>query len=182
LSPLGLEVSKNETILNEATGEFCREFKRYVRLDPEAVNVLKSLSGKYKIGLISNLTFSECARELLEESELTEYFNTIVVSGDVNARKPHPEIFKLALNELGVPPCRAVFVGDNLETDMSGSKNLGMFAIHMRRKPQNSNVKPCRTITGLNQLLPILNEQIEYQPNDQMTVLNVSDANALCRF
>lgn len=182
LSPINLDTSENETFVLGAIREFCREFKRYVRIDPEAIKVLQFISGKYKTGLISNLTFSECARELLEEFELSDFFDTIIVSGEVNLRKPHPEIFKLALNDLGVNPSQAIFVGDNLETDISGSRKAGMIPIHIQRKtPKNSNIKSYRTITKLKQLLPIFNEQVEYQPNDQISILKESDTNVLCR-
>jgi len=182
LAQIDLDASENDAFVSGAVREFCREFKRHVKLDPEAIKVLQYISAKYKTGLISNLTFSESARELLVEYELSDFFDTIIVSGDVNLRKPNPEIFKLALKDLGVDPSQAIFVGDTLETDISGSRKAGMVPIHIQRKThRNSSIKSYRTITSLEQVLRILNEQAEYQPNDQISVLKESDANVLCR-
>jgi FMN phosphatase YigB (HAD superfamily) len=41
-------------------------------------------------------------------------------------RKPRPEIFHLALDELGVKPERALFVGDRLVADIRGARDVGM--------------------------------------------------------
>ncbi len=138
----------------EAVDVFSREFKRHVKVDPQAVEVLGMLHGNYKIGVISNLSFSECVWEILQVSELKRFIDITVVSGDVNLRKPHPQIFNLALKYLGVKPSRAMFVGDTLETDVVGSKNIGMTSIHIKRKSiTNSKIKPDSTITELKQLL-----------------------------
>ena len=180
---MGDEFAGNEEVVCGAIEAFCSEFKRYVRMDPQAICVLESLSANYKTGLISNLTFSECAKELLEESKLADFFDTIVISGDVNMRKPHPDIFNLALNDLGVDPSEAVFVGDNLETDVLGSKNAGMIAVHIKRKTSKpSNVEPFRTITDLKQLLPLVNERVDGKPDDEQPVLKIGDANVVYGF
>ena len=44
-------------------------------------------------------------------------------------RKPEAGIFRLALDELGVEPHDAMFVGDRLETDVQGAANLGMTTV-----------------------------------------------------
>ena len=67
---------------------------------PQAITVLESVQAKYKTGLISNLTFSESAWDLLKINNLKNLFDFIIVSGDVNMRKPDPKIFKIALDEL----------------------------------------------------------------------------------
>ncbi len=79
------------------------------------------------------------------------------MSGDINLKKPHPEIFNMALRYLGVKPAEAVFVGDTLEPDVAGSRNAGMNSVHIKRRMiTNPNIKPHLLITELKQLMPAL--------------------------
>ncbi|MCW4028580.1 MAG: HAD family hydrolase [Candidatus Bathyarchaeota archaeon] len=158
LTVLGAKLKDEQYVVLDATDEFSKEFKRHLTLDPQALDVLEPLHKRYKTGLISNLSFSECAWELLDEYQLKDFLDVIVVSGDINLRKPHPQIFSMALRYLRVKPNRALFVGDTLETDVFGSKKAGMTSVHIKRRPKtNPNIKPHLTITRLQQLLTIAN-------------------------
>ncbi|HYA77760.1 MAG TPA: HAD family hydrolase [Verrucomicrobiae bacterium] len=162
LSNLGYRVSPEDKAINEGVRNFCREFSCYVQLDPQAVTVLEFLQEKYKTGLISNLSFSECAWDLLKTNNLKNLFDFIIISGDVNIRKPNPKIFKIALDSLGVPACEAIFIGDTLETDIEGAINTGMIPIHINRRKNkyigNLTAKSFLTINKLEELMPYLNE------------------------
>ena len=65
----------------------------------------------------------------IERAGLTGLLDTIVISSEVGMRKPDPGIFQLALDELGVEPHDAMFVGDRLETDVQGAANVGMTTV-----------------------------------------------------
>ena len=65
----------------------------------------------------------------IERAGLTGLLDTIVISSEVGMRKPDPGIFRLALDELGVEPHDAMFVGDRLETDVQGAANVGMTTV-----------------------------------------------------
>jgi putative hydrolase of the HAD superfamily len=62
----------------------------------------------------------------LDEQGLAERFDAIVFSSDIGVRKPRPEIFQRALDELGVTADRALFVGDRLVADVRGARDVGM--------------------------------------------------------
>lgn len=49
-------------------------------------------------------------RGKLDAVDLTKYFNSIVVSGEVGVRKPEPEIYAIA--EQRLPADQYVFVGE----------------------------------------------------------------------
>jgi len=53
----------------------------------------------------------------------------MVFSDEAGAVKPEPAIFLQALEQLGVEPANAMFVGDRLETDVQGAANLGMTTV-----------------------------------------------------
>jgi len=51
----------------------------------------------------------------------------------VGYTKPHPEIFRIALREVGVEASEAVHVGDLYEADVMGARNAGMKGILVDR-------------------------------------------------
>lgn len=126
IAELGQNLKDKTFLALEAVRYFSKEFKKYVSLDPQTVEVLKLAHDNYKVGVISNLTFSECSWELLEEFGLKQFLDIVVVSGDVNLRKPHPQIFKMALRYLGVNPEKAVFVGRYFRNRCYGVKKCGI--------------------------------------------------------
>jgi HAD superfamily hydrolase (TIGR01549 family) len=155
LQKLGFDFDVSDPIVMGATKAFADEFMRYVKLDDGAIDVLQKLHGKYKLGLVSNFGIPECGRELLDRFNLTTYLDFIVISGEVNQRKPNPKIFRRALQALGVAPSKAVFVGDMLDLDIMGPKSVGMRTILIKRRPieGNSDIKPDKVIENLTELL-----------------------------
>ena len=138
---------------------FAEEFIRYVALDNNAINVLNKLRRKYKLGLITNFALSECVWKLLEKFDLKKFFGVIVISAEINRRKPSPEIFKKALKALNVNASEAVFIGDTIGLDVKGAKNAGIKSVLIKRRPiKEMDIKPDIIINNLKELLVILEE------------------------
>ena len=158
LHKLGYCFDVSDPVVVGATLAFAEEFTRYVRLDNDAIGVLQKLRGRYKLGLVSNFGIPECGKELLERFGLKEYLDVVVISGEVNRRKPSPEIFEKALRALRVPASKAVFVGDMIELDVKGPKSVGIRAILIERRPMGKDVsvKPVEVIKNLAELPAIL--------------------------
>jgi putative hydrolase of the HAD superfamily len=72
--------------------------------------------------------------------------------------KPHPAIYRQALEELGVAPSEAVMVGDDLRADIGGALAAGMRAVWVRRPPTRTDQPPAGVpaITRLDELPPII--------------------------
>jgi putative hydrolase of the HAD superfamily len=66
---------------------------------------------------------------VLEKQGLASRIDAAVFSSDVGKRKPHPLIFRRALDELGVAPPNALFVGDRLRQDVRGARDAGMVTV-----------------------------------------------------
>jgi HAD superfamily hydrolase (TIGR01509 family) len=84
-----------------------------------------------KTGLVAN-SWPDAGRVLradVEELDLTGRFDVIVFSEEIGVSKPQPEIFQYALDQLGVEPENAVFVGDGLRTDVQGAAQVGMSTV-----------------------------------------------------
>jgi HAD superfamily hydrolase (TIGR01509 family) len=160
LQRFGYNFDVSNPVIVGATMAFADEFTRYVSLDTEAIDVLQKLHGKYKLGLISNFAIPECGWKLLEKFGLKRFFDVVVISGEVNRRKPSPEIFERALKILGVEASKAVFVGDMLDLDVIGPKKVGMKTVLIGRKTmkENADAKPDKTITCLSELLAVLED------------------------
>ena len=160
LKSLGFNYGTSSPFVVEATTEFCDEFMTYVYLDPHTETLLRSLHGKFKLGIISNFAIPECIDKLLKTHGLDELLDAVVVSAAVNKRKPSPEIFSNTLKELGVSAEETVFVGDTLDADIDGAKSIGIKAIYIQRRIENADghVKPDMTIKSLEELPSIINE------------------------
>jgi putative hydrolase of the HAD superfamily len=167
LGRLGYNMDASDEIVSGATLAFADEFMRYVRLDEDAPPVLQKLKEKYKLGVVSNFAIPECCWKLLEKFGLKDFLDIVVISGEVNRRKPSPEIFEKALKALNVEASRVVFVGDMPSLDIEGPKNVGMKAILIQRKTakETINVKPDCTIKNLKELLAAL-ETCRFLNND----------------
>ena len=99
--------------------------------DPGVQPMLQQLkSSGTKLAIVSNtLVPAHCLDHHLEQEGLLEFFPIRIYSSDVRYRKPHPRIFQMALELVGVPANRALFIGDLLKTDIAGAKNAGMRTI-----------------------------------------------------
>ncbi len=95
--------------------------------------------------------------DLLEKFQLKRFFDTVIISAEARIRKPSPEIFKKTLLILNTEPSCAVFVGDRLDIDIEGARNIGMKTVLVKRRPlADTGIKPDITIPSFNELLPAL--------------------------
>ena len=67
-----------------------------------------------------------------------------MVSEEVGAAKPAPEIFRHALEAIAADPAGTLFVGDNPDADIVGAKRLGMPAawVHLGRDWELDEPRP----------------------------------------
>ncbi|NWF87249.1 HAD family hydrolase [Candidatus Bathyarchaeota archaeon] len=173
LKRLGYNLNSSNKVVAEATKAFANKFACYVRLDEDAPEILQKLHRKYKLGMVSNFAIPECIWDLLEKFDLKKFFDIVVISGEINRRKPSPEIFQKALRKLGVDSHEAVFVGDTPGLDIKGAKAIAMNAILIQRKTSTTDVpnsfiwrppennmehKPDRIIKRLKELPEIMED------------------------
>jgi FMN phosphatase YigB (HAD superfamily) len=72
--------------------------------------------------------------ELLHSLELVRHFDFIAASARVGFEKPHPEIFRYALEQAGVRPEEAIHVGDHIDADVQGAQGVGIFPVLIDRR------------------------------------------------
>jgi putative hydrolase of the HAD superfamily len=106
------------------------------------------------IGLIT--VCSEDVPELWPETAFHGLFDAEVFSCSVGLRKPDPRIYRLALDELGVLPEEAVFVGDGANDELAGAERVGMTAVMLERPGEEQAEWDGRRIRALPELLDLL--------------------------
>ncbi len=172
LHRLGYKLEASHPTIAGAGEAFCKEFLKYTRPDEDALFVLNQLKGKFKLGIVSNLSIPECVPELLKMFNLDRYFDVVVISGAINRRKPSPEIFKKALEALGLKPNEAIFVGDTPGIDIKGAKAVGLKTILIDRPPPpkvsssftyeipgaHEKAQPDKVIKSLREILPMVED------------------------
>ena len=103
------------------------------RINPESKKTLERIhSMGLKIGLLSNCPseFGKPRRLTMKEDGILHYFSKILLSGEVGYAKPEKEIFKIALNSLGLQDASKVMhVGDFLLDDVIGAQNAGLIPV-----------------------------------------------------
>jgi len=110
-------------------------------LIPGAVETLATLREPYRLALITN-GFSQVQRERLARTPFSEWFSPIIISEEVGASKPEPDIFDIALREMGSPPrSEVLLIGDSLTSDMAGGIGYGLdtcwFNPHGQTRPDD---------------------------------------------
>jgi len=136
---------------------------RAIKAPDDIYPLLSALKRRFKLGLVSNYPDGGAIRASLDRLELTPYFGSVVISADVGWVKPHPRPFEQCLEQLGIIPKQAVYVGDNWLADVQGAKRLGMQMIRTiqyeapeRFDPQPGDFEPDAVIQHITELQPLL--------------------------
>jgi len=127
-----------------------QQYFRRPPLFPDAMEALARLD--VPVCLVSNAD-----REDLETALdcLGLRFDHVVTSEDARSYKPHPGIFRYALERTGWQPQRVVHVGDSLHSDVNGAQRCGLKTAWVDRPGRISDIGACQShyrIEVLNQL------------------------------
>jgi putative hydrolase of the HAD superfamily len=95
--------------------------------------ILSYLSNKYKLHIITN-GFEEVQQKKLVNSDIKKYFKTTTTSEEAGVKKPNPLIFNLALKKAKTTASKSIMIGDSLEADILGAKEIGMNFLHFNEK------------------------------------------------
>jgi putative hydrolase of the HAD superfamily len=103
---------------------------------PDVMPALDALTAaRIRLCVISNFVWG--APELIHDLELARHFERLVISARVGFQKPNPGIFQHALDQMQVPPERAMHVGDSYRADVMGARRLGISAALIARGPND---------------------------------------------
>ena len=91
-----------------------------------AAEMLQALKSRgYHLGVISNNASLYNVFRVLEDYGIRGFMEDVTVSSVTGYRKPHPEIFRIALRQMQAKPEMCVYVGDTVSRDIIGPKQVG---------------------------------------------------------
>lgn len=123
-----------------------------------ARDVLDQLAGTTRMAMVTN-GLSEVQRARIERLDLARYFDALVISSEVGATKPRPQIFDITFEQLGNPDKQTtLMIGDSLTSDIRGGSDYEIDTcwFNWRRQRAHPDLKITHEITDLPTLLQIV--------------------------
>ena len=100
------------------------DFRSWLSINPGTIEVLADLkAGRTRMALLSNA--GPDFGSYLRRGRVADFFAACYVSGELGLIKPQPEIYRHALDGLGVSAAEAVFIDDR-EANVRGAQALGI--------------------------------------------------------
>jgi len=131
---------------------------RAVEVAPGALGLLDRLRARgIRTGLASNAPFPPAllARQV-NGNGIGQRMDVVVFSSAVGRRKPAPELYQAALDQLGVAPAHALYVGDKVREDYEGPRAIGMEAVICTQLSATAVPAPVPSIGRLEDLEGLL--------------------------
>jgi putative hydrolase of the HAD superfamily len=100
------------------------DFRSWLSVNRAVIDVLADLrAGQTPLALLSNAGPDYAS--YFRHGPLGDFFSACYVSGELGLLKPHADIFRHVLDDLGITPAEAVFI-DNRESNVAGAGALGI--------------------------------------------------------
>ena len=150
----GLEITEALCLeMSDRFLEFCATKSGVVEGAHELMDYLKGRG--YRMHMTSN-GFHEVQYKKLAASGLRDYFDTIILSEDAGANKPSKAFFDYALAKSGASVDTTMMIGDNLQTDIIGARDMGLDTILFNRWDIPPSDIPTHTVAALREIMQIL--------------------------
>jgi putative hydrolase of the HAD superfamily len=128
----------------ELTGKLGREvslerfgerFVSHLHPNEPMIEFMRQLKGRgYRMAICTN-NIREWEQLWRAKLPVDEIFDVVVDSAFVGSRKPEPEIYRLTLDRLGVPPESALLI-DDVELNCEAARALGLDAVWFQTTEQ----------------------------------------------
>ena len=133
--------------------DFCSSKSGVVEGAHELMDYLRSRG--YRMHMTSN-GFHEVQYKKLAACGLQDYFDTIILSEDAGANKPSKAFFDYAFAQSGASVDTTMMIGDNLQTDIIGARDVGLDTILFNRWDVPPSDIPTHTVAALREIMQIL--------------------------
>lgn len=92
---------------------------------PGALDAVKQIAEKLPVFILTNgISYVQHGR--IDHSPLAPYLTGLLISTEIGAPKPAPDMYYRALEMAGVQPHEALMIGDSLTSDIQGAINAGV--------------------------------------------------------
>ncbi|WP_105619364.1 HAD family hydrolase [Vallitalea okinawensis] len=123
-----LDVLETEKIAGEMYRNFWKKYSSFCYISSKKKELIRRLSDRYTLGIISNFKVPDGIEELLERCEVKQYFTHVTTSILSGYRKPHHKIYEDALKATGLPIEQILYIGDDEICDYQGAREFGFDA------------------------------------------------------
>ena len=124
-------------------------------LFPHAKELLEYLYPKYPLYVITN-GFEEVQFSKLKNSGMDRYFSSIITSEEAGSKKPDPEIFHYALRKTGATADESIMIGDDLDVDMAGARQLGIDQLYVNHERKIHSEPVTMEVFSLEEIMELL--------------------------
>ena len=97
----------------------------------DVMRCLDRLANRFRLAVVSN--FDRRLRHILDDLGVASRFERLFISSEIGCEKPHPAIFRQALEVMEVEPERCLHIGDDPERDWAGAAAAGIAVFKLRR-------------------------------------------------
>jgi HAD superfamily hydrolase (TIGR01662 family) len=127
----------------------------FFTLYPDVPDTLHHLhAAGYQLGIVSN--WEPRLSALCAAHGIDRYFRFNVVSEIEGYSKPHPHLYRRALELANAPPEQVLHIGDKMLEDVEGAAQVGIRAVLLDRAGATEGYQP--RITSLSELVALLEE------------------------
>jgi 2-haloacid dehalogenase len=112
---------------------------------PDTVRALKKLKTRYRLAIISNIDddlFNPTRRHLQVACE------PVITAEQARCYKPSLEIFRMALDKVGVAPNRILHIGQSIYHDVLPAQSLGLATVWVNRPSSRTGVGAVKRAEG----------------------------------
>lgn len=113
--------------------QYCEHFyptmSKHITVFPDTYPVLAQLrEAGYKVALLTN-GYIASQQGKLQYTRVPDYMDEIIISEELGKQKPHPLTFIAMCRRLGIRTDEAVYVGDNIISDICGARGAGLIPV-----------------------------------------------------
>ncbi|HLH72123.1 MAG TPA: HAD family hydrolase [Chloroflexota bacterium] len=121
---------------------------------PDARRTLERLRTVYRLALLTNGA-PAIQRLKLAGSSFADFFELVIVSGELGVGKPDPHVFHYALERMGLTADQVVMIGNSLSADVVGAQEVGIRAIWLNRDGEECppEIVPDQIVASLDEVL-----------------------------
>ena len=152
LRDFNINIDGTPELLQQMVKTFQISYIQQIQPQTRTHRFLSDVSKYVKVGIVTNGTVFN-AYEKVKRLGLDDIFpdTAIIVSERIGFAKPQIEIFEHALELFRVEACKALFIGDNYFTDISGADSIGMDTIWINKHDYEcpGSVYPSYTVKHL---------------------------------
>jgi len=152
LKKLADSVGYPDSMASEAMVVY-RKARNTISFYPDTMPAIEKLAKHFTLAAITN------GNAEIEKMDIGQFFKKSFYSADIGVAKPHPEIFKTAIDYLGVESRDIIHIGDDPTNDVMGAHKAEMDTIWLNRNnevwPMDFS-EPTYTLNNLSEVTDLL--------------------------